>query len=152
MKALNCSRLFICLFAFVLAAAPSFATTKHKKKTPGKSHAAPVKRAGAWKAHGQHEIEGDRAREIQEALIRENYLSGSATGVWDGQTKAAMAKYQADHGWQSKRIPDARALIKLGLGPNHEANPSTEVAGNTVSKGLVTSAAGAGTSAQQTQR
>jgi len=28
-------------------------------------------------------------------------------------------KYQADHGWQSKVIPDSRALIKLGLGPNY---------------------------------
>jgi hypothetical protein len=31
-----------------------------------------------------------------------------------------MQKYQADHGWQSKQVPDSRALIKLGLGPDHE--------------------------------
>lgn len=30
-----------------------------------------------------------------------------------------MQRYQADQGWQSKTIPDSRALIKLGLGPNH---------------------------------
>jgi len=31
-----------------------------------------------------------------------------------------MERYQADNGWQSKMVPDARALIKLGLGPGHE--------------------------------
>jgi hypothetical protein len=31
-----------------------------------------------------------------------------------------MQRYQADHGWQSKEVPDSRALIKLGLGPDHE--------------------------------
>jgi hypothetical protein len=29
-----------------------------------------------------------------------------------------MAKLQADNGWQTKLVPDSRALIKLGLGPN----------------------------------
>ena len=29
-----------------------------------------------------------------------------------------MQKYQSDHGWQTKLIPDSRAIIKLGLGPN----------------------------------
>jgi hypothetical protein len=30
-------------------------------------------------------------------------------------------KYQADNGWQSKVVPDSRALIKLGLGPNYSS-------------------------------
>lgn len=30
-----------------------------------------------------------------------------------------MLKFQADQGWQTKLTPDSRALIKLGLGPNH---------------------------------
>jgi len=28
-----------------------------------------------------------------------------------------MQKMQADNGWQTKMIPDSRAIIKLGLGP-----------------------------------
>ncbi len=38
-----------------------------------------------------------------------------------------MVKYQADNGWQSKTTPDARALIKLGLGPDteHLLNPES---------------------------
>jgi len=30
-----------------------------------------------------------------------------------------MTKFQADQGWQTKLTPDSRALIKLGLGPDH---------------------------------
>jgi hypothetical protein len=29
-----------------------------------------------------------------------------------------MGKLQADNGWQTKLVPDSRALIKLGLGPS----------------------------------
>jgi hypothetical protein len=38
-----------------------------------------------------------------------------------------MQRYQADQGWQSKQIPDSRALIKLGLGPSpdHLLNPES---------------------------
>jgi hypothetical protein len=32
-----------------------------------------------------------------------------------------MQKMQADNGWQTKIIPDSRALIKMGLGPNTQA-------------------------------
>ncbi len=48
-----------------------------------------------------------------------HYLSGEANGKWDETTKAAMQKYQADQGWQTKLIPDSRALKKLGLGPDY---------------------------------
>ncbi len=69
---------------------------------------------------GQQAIDPARAREIQEALIREHYLDGEPSGAWDSATQAAMQRYQEDRGWQSKTTPDARALIKLGLGPNHD--------------------------------
>lgn len=69
---------------------------------------------------GQQKIDSERAGQIQGALIREHYLSGKASGNWDAATQAAMQKYQADNGWQSKTTPDSRALIKLGLGPDHE--------------------------------
>jgi len=34
---------------------------------------------------------------------------------------------QGDNGWQNKTVPDSRALIKLGLGPNqdHLLNPES---------------------------
>jgi hypothetical protein len=71
-------------------------------------------------ARGQQKIDADRAQEIQEALIREHYLSGEAAGTWNQASEAAMRRYQADHGWQSKTVPDSRALISLGLGPSHD--------------------------------
>lgn len=85
-----------------------------------------VKKA-SWKSKGQHGISSDRTREIQEALIRQHYLEGDANGVWDTRTQEACRKYQADNGWQSKVLPDSRALIKLGLGPDHThvLNPET---------------------------
>jgi hypothetical protein len=69
---------------------------------------------------GQKKIDADRAQAIQEALIREHYLNGQATGTWNQASEDAMRRYQADHGWQSKTVPDSRALIKLGLGPSHD--------------------------------
>ncbi len=72
------------------------------------------------KPRGQQKIDSDRVQAIQEALIREHYLTGEPTGTWSQTSEDAMRHYQADHGWQSKTVPDSRALIKLGLGPSHD--------------------------------
>lgn len=66
-------------------------------------------------------MSSERATEIQTALIQHGYLSGEATGTWDSNSYAAMQKLQSDNGWQTKLVPDSRALIKLGLGPNSTA-------------------------------
>ncbi len=79
------------------------------------------KRKASWKKKGQQAIKPERAMEIQQALIREKYLTGEPNGVWDARTQAALVKYQADNGWQTKVVPDSRAIIKLGLGPNYSA-------------------------------
>jgi peptidoglycan hydrolase-like protein with peptidoglycan-binding domain len=68
---------------------------------------------------GQQAIDSSRATEIQQALIRAHYMTGEATGEWDATTQAAMQKYQADQGWQTKLMPDSRALKKLGLGADY---------------------------------
>jgi hypothetical protein len=63
-------------------------------------------------------------------------MSGEPTGTWNQTTEDAMRRYQADHGWQSKQVPDSRALISLGLGPSndHLLNPdSAMTSGSTVS-------------------
>jgi peptidoglycan hydrolase-like protein with peptidoglycan-binding domain len=69
--------------------------------------------------HGQQSIDPARVTQIQEALIREHYMTGGATGQWDSTTASAMQKYQADQGWQTKLMPDSRAIKKLGLGPDY---------------------------------
>ena len=57
-------------------------------------------------------------QEIQQALIREGYLQGQPTGRWDDNTRAAMLHYQTDHGFPATGLPEAKSLMKLGLGPH----------------------------------
>jgi hypothetical protein len=87
---------------------------KLSKRQPKASHPA-----------GQRAIDDSRATAIQTALVKQGYLSGEPSGHWDVQTQAAMQKMQADNGWQTKLIPDSRAIIKLGLGPNHDADQAS---------------------------
>jgi len=102
------------------------ATSKHPKTGAAAGHGSKSKYASSRKggkrktARGQQKIEPERAQAIQEALIREHYMSGEAAGTWNQASEDAMRRYQADHGWQSKEVPDSRALISLGLGPSHE--------------------------------
>jgi hypothetical protein len=114
-------------------ASSSSAGTQHSSSTPtnakGKTPTASSKkrRKKSTQARGQQKIDPQRAQEIQEALIREHYLSGQAAGTWNEASEEAMRRYQADNGWQSKTVPDSRALIKLGLGPSkdHLLNPES---------------------------
>jgi len=109
---------------FVLGAALTvpavFASRVHRAPTSGQAHRSrrPAHNK-AHKMHGQQVIAPERATQIQQALIREHYMSGEPTGKWDSTTEAAMQKYQADQGWQTKLMPDSRAIKKLGLGPDY---------------------------------
>jgi hypothetical protein len=49
-------------------------------------------------------------------LIREGYLQGDASGQWDTRTHDAMLRYQMDHGFSATGLPEAKSLMKLGLG------------------------------------
>jgi hypothetical protein len=90
----------------------------HTASTSGKRPVSRKKKTA--RTRGQQKIDSERAQAIQEALIREHYLTGEATGQWTPASEDAMRRYQADQGWQSKTVPDSRALIKLGLGPSHD--------------------------------
>lgn len=147
----------LALFTTFSSALP--APKKAAAKTTSSKHHAKSKHARArktsWKRHGQQGIQPERARAIQEALIREHYLAGEPSGVWDSQTQAAMIHYQEDNGWQSKVTPDSRALIKLGLGPDYSqqqilnlppAPPAQTGAVASVGGGSVSSSAASGAS------
>ena len=77
------------------------------------------KTAKSTKASTPHQraIDDARATQIQTALVKAGYLP-EVTGHWDTASEAAMQKLQGDNGWQTKLVPDSRALIKLGLGPS----------------------------------
>jgi peptidoglycan hydrolase-like protein with peptidoglycan-binding domain len=123
-----------CAVALVLAlgSAPAAAKTKHKSQKHTASSGAKNSKSKAHKGktaakkRGQQAIDSDRASEIQSALIREHYLNGEPTGAFDQQTRSALVKFQGDHGWQTKVVPDSRALIKLGLGPDHSKTLNPE--------------------------
>jgi hypothetical protein len=129
------------LLLCTLAITPAFGSRTHRAPTSGHSRVTSSKkgkRKEVSRIHGQRAIDSGRATEIQTALIRQKYLAGAPTGQWDSQTQVAMRQYQSDHGWQTKLTPDSRALISLGLGPNHTQDSAI---GRAVS--------GTGSSAQQ---
>ena len=108
------------------AALPSSAYT-HARRGPT-SPKLFNKRSKTQKPQAQRGIDDNRASQIQASLIKSGYLSGEASGHWDARTEAAMQKFQEDNGWQTKLIPDSRAIIKLGLGPAQDSaaiNPSS---------------------------
>ncbi len=94
-------------------AVPSHAAKVHRGPTSGKHKPA--------NTTTQKAMDDARATEIQTALVKSGYLP-STTGHWDAASQAAMEKLQGDNGWQTKIVPDSRALIKLGLGPKTEAS------------------------------
>jgi peptidoglycan hydrolase-like protein with peptidoglycan-binding domain len=60
----------------------------------------------------------ERIQEIQQALAQAGYLNAQPTGRWDDQTREAMRRYQTDHGFPVTGLPEAKSLMKLGLGPH----------------------------------
>ena len=124
------------LLALSLVAGVASATPTAKPKTKNahvtkahssSNHSGKSSKKSASRARGQRGIDEQRTMEIQNALIHEHYLSGGPSGTWDEATRDAMTRYQAANGWQTKLTPDSRALIKLGLGPDHKGllNPET---------------------------
>jgi peptidoglycan hydrolase-like protein with peptidoglycan-binding domain len=122
------------LLSSALVAVPAIATQVHKVSatstrtrlsTSHQAHLSKTSRSrkkSSKRGHlmrGQQAIDTARVTEIQQALIREHYMTGESNGAWDETTQAAMRKYQGDQGWQTKLMPDSRALKKLGLGADY---------------------------------
>ena len=103
------------------------ASASTAKNGSAKSRSSSKRRRKSSRVRGQQKIDSQRAQAIQEALIRQHYLNGEASGKWDQASEEAMRRYQREHGWQDKTVPDSRALIKLGLGPStdHLLNPES---------------------------
>jgi hypothetical protein len=117
----------VLLLISTLAIIPAFGSRTHRAPTSGHSRVASSKkgkRKEVSRIHGQRVIDSQRAAQIQNALIEQKYLKGEPSKQWDAQTEVAMRQYQSDHGWQTKLTPDSRALISLGLGPQHVENPA----------------------------
>jgi peptidoglycan hydrolase-like protein with peptidoglycan-binding domain len=116
------------LTGLLIASLPLISLAAYAKTHPGLKRGVVSRLHKTVKSGRMHETAGmpsERATEIQTALIKQGYLSGEPSGVWDAQTSGAMAKLQGDNGWQTKITPDSRALIKLGLGPT--APPADQI-------------------------
>lgn len=77
----------------------------------------------------QLRMEPQRVEEIQRALIKAGYLDEEPTGKWDDATRDAMLRYQSEHGFPATGLPEAKTLMKLGLGPHplpQELDPSVQ--------------------------
>ena len=111
--------------ALVLAATLPCSAFTHARRGPTSPKVFHRRPKAATKAASQRGIDDTRATQIQNSLIKSGYLTGEASGHWDAGTEAAMQKFQADNGWQTKLIPDSRAIIKLGLGPAQDSAPKS---------------------------
>jgi len=107
--------------ALLCATVPCFGITHHHSTATSATIKHSAKARKSSHSSIRHEaMESERATEIQQALIKNGYMTGEPTGVWDSQSASAMQKFQGDNGWQTKITPDSRALIKLGLGPQQD--------------------------------
>ena len=116
--------------ALLLTCVGSAMASPHVKRGPTSSHLF-SKHTAIKKPVGQRAIDAERTTQIQAALISQGYLTGQPTGAWDASTQSALQKLQGDNGWQTKFVPDSRAIIKLGLGPNNAATESASLTAST---------------------
>jgi len=84
-----------------------------------------ARRSAPYRARKQYareaptpEMSPQRAEQIQEALVQAGDLHETPTGLWDTETREAMRQYQSSNGFQATGLPDAKSLMKLGLGPH----------------------------------
>ncbi|MGH9343987.1 MAG: peptidoglycan-binding domain-containing protein [Terriglobia bacterium] len=95
-----------------------------RRRTLASSKSRRTRRSGHTRAASNRwrmpasEIPASRAGQIQQALIQAGDLHGQPTGQWDAQTREAMKLYQRQNGFDATGLPDAKSLMKMGLGPH----------------------------------
>jgi Putative peptidoglycan binding domain len=112
----------------------------HATKTSGHSSSRKKNsshRSTAYTRLAHMQMEPGRVEDIQQALIRAGDLQGAPTGRWDTQTREAMSRYQTANGFGATGLPDAKSLMKLGLGP-HPLPPQLDKTGPASSSGIST--------------
>jgi len=116
--------------------APTKSAAKSGKKR-GSSKNAHLSSSQARRVYMAHLHPGaDRVTAIQQKLAEVGYLKEEPNGQWDDQTREAMRRYQEDYGFPATGLPEAKSLMKLGLGP-HPLPPELDhtTAANTTPSG-----------------
>ena len=85
------------------ASSSSKTASTHTTSTKGKTAASHRKRV--TRTRGQQKMDSDRVQSIQEALIRENYLKGEASGKWDAASEDACAVIRTTTAGRLKKFP-----------------------------------------------
>jgi peptidoglycan hydrolase-like protein with peptidoglycan-binding domain len=96
---------------------------KENRKPAAKRRVSSRSRKRGWRTSYRYrlsrlKLEPQRVQEIQRALVQAGYLTQEPTGKWDDPTRSAMRHYQADNGFPATGLPEAKSLMKLGLGPH----------------------------------
>jgi hypothetical protein len=114
-------------------------TSQHKGST---ARNRPARSLSGQQRLARLRLQPERVEEIQQALIHEGYLQGDASGQWDARTHDAMQRYQTMHGFPGTGLPEAKSLMKLGLGshplPTELDHGPTGVASPTGAQGVFT--------------
>ena len=63
-------------------------------------------------------IKAERVRQIQQALVEAGTLHEKPNGRWDRATRDAMKQFQKQNGFTPTGLPEAKPLMKMGLGPH----------------------------------
>ena len=85
------------------------------------AHTRSRHRSRHYRAHRRRariHLESARIKEIQEALANSGFFHKEPTGEWDSATRHAMQQYQEANGFPVTGLPEAKPLMKLGLGPH----------------------------------
>ncbi|MGH9360094.1 MAG: peptidoglycan-binding domain-containing protein [Terriglobia bacterium] len=101
----------------------------HRRVTVGRRSVARARKYRGWRFHHRSRIARSRrgaatriapqrTEQIQQALFQAGDLHEQPTGNWDVQTREAMKHYQQSHGFTATGLPDAKSLMKMGLGPH----------------------------------
>ncbi len=104
------------------AATRQVTTSKHRAaRTSSRKKVKATRRSGRGSSRrrlAKLHLDPQRVEEIQRALVQGGYLNQEPTGKWDVATRAAMRRFQTDNGFPATGMPEAKSLMKLGLGPH----------------------------------
>jgi hypothetical protein len=103
-----------------LAAHQTTRTASHHRQSLSPSHSRHGRRKVARRQPSWTKVRlgSGRVGEIQNALAHAGYYQGEPTGTWDDRTREAMRHYQTANGFGATGLPDAKSIMKLGLGPH----------------------------------
>ena len=105
------------------------ARSSSAKKPAVKSGKTPAPRKSSYKSRrprsqsfryrlARLKLQPERISEIQGALAQSGYLNQEPNGKWDDPTRNAMRRFQQANGFPETALPEAKSLMKLGLGPH----------------------------------